>query len=88
MRALRHMRARPRFEDHGNYLRGLGFTDIKLSEPELDALLAKWDQNACCDYLTRFNALNPAGVRVSGYVGSRFSILGSGPPIIIFDKPK
>ena len=71
----------------------MGFTDVKLSQPELEAHLAKIDQDGCCDYLTRFNALNPAGIRVSGYVGSNELsggiLTGSlGATRIMFDKVK
>ncbi len=52
-------------EPHGVYLRGLGFTEIKLSEPDLAFLKARGEDPF---FVSRFVAINPVGKRVSGHV--------------------
>ena len=52
-------------EVHGDYLRGMGFTEIKLSEADPAFLKA---QGMDSFIVSRFVAINPAGRRVSGHL--------------------
>lgn len=58
------------FELHENHLRGLGFTDIDLSFP--DWSVVNQNRGRLEIAITRFEALNPDGKRISGYVSSDF----------------